>query len=148
MAKFRNYMTGALLAAGVALTGCSNMMTPSHIVTLTGQLSGAAEVPPVTSAGSGNIESTFNKETNVLTWKVTYSGLSGPVRAAHLHGPAAAGVNAGVMVPFTGDLLSPIEGKATLTAAQSADLLAGRWYVNLHTAANPGGEIRGQLSLR
>lgn len=148
MANYKTLFTGALLAATVAFTGCSSMTTPSHIVTLTGQLNGAAEVPPVTTAGTGSIELTFNKETNVLTWKVIYSGLTGPVRAAHLHGPAAAGVNAGVVVPFTGDLLSPIEGKATLTPAQMADLMAGKWYVNLHTAASPGGEIRGQLIVR
>ena len=60
-------------------------------------------------------------------------------------GRAAAGANAGVVVPFTGSLDSPISGSATLTDAQVADLKAGKWYVNLHTAASPGGEIRGQV---
>ena len=148
MAHYKTYLTGALLAAAVAITGCSSMMPASNSATLTGTLSGANEVPPATSAGTGSIEAVLNKDTNVLTWKVTYSGLSGPVRAAHFHGPAAANANAGVVVPFTGDLMSPMEGKATLTPAQAADLLAGKWYVNLHTAANPGGEIRAQLVVR
>ena len=52
------------------------------------------------------------------------------------------------MIPFTGDLSSPIKGKATLTPAQVADLMAGRYYVNLHTAKNPGGEIRAQLTAK
>ncbi len=72
--------------------------------------------------------------------------MTGPVTAGHFHGPAAAGANAGVVVPFAGSLASPITGSATLTDAQIADLKAGKWYVNLHTAANPGGEIRGQVN--
>ncbi len=83
--------------------------------------------------------------TKTLTWTVTYSGLSGPVTAGHVHGPAAPGANAGVLVPFSGDLASPIKGSATLTDAQISDLEAGKLYVNLHTADNKPGEIRGQL---
>jgi hypothetical protein len=64
---------------------------------------------------------------------------------AHFHGPAPVGVNAGVIVPVKGSVASPIRGEATLTPEQSADLLAGKWYFNVHTAANPGGEIRGQV---
>ncbi len=115
-------------------------------VSMTSQLTGASEVPPVSTTGSGTVNANFNKDTNVLTWKVTYSGLSGPVTAGHIHGPALAGANAGVVIPFTGSLTSPFEGKVTLTAAQVADLMAGRYYVNLHTAKNPGGEIRAQLT--
>ena len=62
------------------------------------------------------------------------------------HGPAAAGAYAGVALGFTGSVESPIKGSATLTPAQASDLLAGKWYVNLHTAANPGGEVRGQVA--
>jgi hypothetical protein len=81
--------------------------------------------------------------TKTLNWTVTYSGLT--PTAGHIHGPAAPGANAGVLVPFTGGLVSPIKGSATLTDAQISDLEAGRTYVNLHTADNKGGEIRGQL---
>ena len=81
----------------------------------------------------------------MLTWKLSYSGLTGPATAAHFHGPAVAGSNAGVVIPFASPA-SPIEGQATLTAAQAADLLAGKWYANVHTAANKGGEIRGQVT--
>ena len=87
---------------------------------------------------------TLDKGTNVLTWKITYSGLSGPATMAHFHGPAMPGSNAGVAVPFSSPV-SPIEGSATLSAMQVADLMAGKWYANIHTAANPGGEIRGQV---
>ena len=108
-------------------------------------LSGASEVPPVTSAGKGAATASLDTATKTLNWTVTYSGLSGPATAGHIHGPAAPGVNAGVLVPFTGALVSPIKGSATLTDAQISDLQAGRTYVNLHTADNKGGEIRGQL---
>jgi CHRD domain-containing protein len=108
-------------------------------------LDSASEVPPVTGAGKGMAEVALDTATKTLTWTVTYSGLSGPATAAHVHGPAAPGANAGVLVPFTGDLASPIKGSATLTDAQISDLEAGKWYVNVHTAANKSGEIRGQL---
>jgi hypothetical protein len=72
--------------------------------------------------------------------------LSGDATAAHFHGPATPGVNAGVTVPMKAPLTSPITGEATLTPEQAADLMAGKWYFNVHTAANPGGEIRGQLT--
>jgi hypothetical protein len=108
-------------------------------------LSGASEVPPVISAGKGTATASLDTATKTLNWTVTYSGLSGPATAGHIHGPAAPGANAGVLVPFTGGLVNPIKGSATLTDAQISDLEAGRTYVNLHTADNKGGEIRGQL---
>ena len=108
-------------------------------------LSGASEVPPVTTAGRGTATAALDPATKMLTWTVTYSGLSGPATAGHIHGPAAAGTNAGVLVPFSGSPASPIKGSATLTDAQISDLEAGRTYINLHPANNKGGEIRGQL---
>jgi len=146
MSQYKKCLAGVLLLLGFAVAGCSTTKTSmSNAVGFVANLDGNAEVPPSTAAGTGTIEATFNKDTSVLTWKVTYSNLNGPVTAAHLHGPADAKSNAGVVVPFTGDLLSPIEGKATLTPAQAADLLAGKWYVNLHTKTHPAGAIRAQL---
>ena len=109
-------------------------------------LDGKAEVPATTSSGTGTADLDYDAASKKLSWKVTYSGLSGPATAAHFHGPAEAGKNAGVMVPIPGAANSPVEGSATLTDAQAADLLAGKLYVNIHTAANPGGEIRGQVT--
>ena len=107
-------------------------------------LSGAKQVPPNSSSGSGT--AAIKLEGDVLSWVITYSGLTGPVTGAHFHGPAPANANAGVIVPFAGSLGSPISGSQRLTAAQVAQLRSGLWYVNLHTAVHPGGEIRGQVT--
>jgi hypothetical protein len=109
-----------------------------------GTLSAAAEVPPVTSSGTGTASVTLDPASKQISYNVTYSGLSGPAAAAHIHCGAAAGANAGVAVPFP-KADSPITGSATLTDAQMADLQGGKCYVNIHTAANKGGEIRAQL---
>lgn len=98
-------------------------------------------------AGAGTLTGSIDKTSKMLTWSVSYSGLSGPVAASHFHGPAAAGANAGVVVPAT-VTTNPITGSAQLTDVQIADLLAGKWYYNIHTAANRGGEIRGQVTVK
>jgi len=132
-------------AAAAALSACSSM--PWNNSRLSSSMSGSEEVPAVNTAGRGSMEGSYNKETHKLTYTVTYTGLSGPATAAHFHGPASLGQNAGVVVPFA-SAADPITGEATLTDAQAADLLAGRWYVNVHTRAHPGGEIRGQVLVK
>jgi hypothetical protein len=106
------------------------------------QIPGAAEHQRRTGTADLDYDSASKK----LSWKLSYSGLSGPATAAHFHGPAEAGKNAGVAVAIPNATSSPVEGSATLTDAQAADLVAGRYYINIHTAANPGGEIRGQVT--
>ena len=109
-------------------------------------LTGKAEVPAKTGSGSGQALATLDTATKMLRYTITFQALSGAATAAHFHGPAAAGANAGVAVPIGGkDPVNPIIGSATLTDAQIADLEGGKWYVNVHTAANPSGEIRGQV---
>jgi len=111
---------------------------------LKAELSGAAQVPPNPSKGTGSVTATFDSQSRLLTWKGSYSGLTGQPLAAHFHGPADAKLNAPVVVNIE-MLGSPFEGQATLTQAQAAGLLAGQWYVNIHTPAYPGGELRGQV---
>jgi hypothetical protein len=141
----RTAVTGVLAAA---LAACGQMRPSQKIDIFEATLSGAQEVPPAGSSGTGSAEVSLNNNTNLLTWKVTYSGLTGPATGAHIHGPAAPGQNAAVVVPFTGLAAQPVVGQATLTPQQVNDLAAGLWYVNIHTANSPGGEIRGQLRRR
>jgi CHRD domain len=108
-------------------------------------LTGKAEVPPTTSTGSGDVLATLDTTSKKLSYTLTYMGLSGPATAAHFHGPAEAGANAGVVVPIGTNPPSPATGSVTLTDAQIKDLEAGKWYANVHTEANKGGEIRGQM---
>lgn len=138
----------AILVGAAALSGCSVMERQSNLVAFTTQLRAGNEVPPNASQGTGSVDAVFNKDTNLFRWKVNYTGLSGPATAAHFHGPAAVGANAGVALAWPSPIRSPLEGRATLTPAQAADLLAGRWYANIHTSANPAGELRGQMTPR
>jgi hypothetical protein len=124
----------------------ASVVAHAATVVLKADLKASAEVPPKDSAGTGTLTAKLNTETNELTYHVEFSGLTGPVAAAHFHGPAAEGVNAKPQIPVKASpIASPIDGKATLTPEQEKDLLDGKWYFNLHTAANPGGEIRGQV---
>ena len=143
MIQLRTLLIASAIAATFGLTACSSSPM-GNTMAISAKLSGANEVPPVATPGMGTLDASFNKDTSVLTYTVSYSGTTGPVAAGHFHGPAIAGANAGVALGFSGSMDSPIKGSATLTPTQAADLLAGKWYVNLHTAANKGGEIRGQ----
>ena len=125
----------ALLTAGAA---------HAETIHFAAALTGADEVPANTTAGTGVLSAELETTEKVLVYRATYKDLTGPATAAHFHGPAAPGAGGPptVMVPSA---LSPISGTAILTDAQVADLMAGNWYFNVHTAANPGGEIRGQV---
>lgn len=116
----------------------------AEVVKYKATLDGSQQSPPITTKGKGTATLTFDTTKKKLSWNVKYSGLSGPATAAHIHGPAAMGENAGPVIPFK-KLKSPIKGSETLTDAQAADLEAGKYYVNVHTAANKDGEIRGQI---
>ncbi len=131
----------------VAATALTFVSVAAHAATvnLKATLKASSEVPAKDSAGTGMLTATLDTTTNEFKYHIVYSGLTGAATAAHFHGPAAEGVNAGPQVPIKGGVASPIDGSATLTADQAKDLLDGKWYFNVHTAANPGGEIRGQV---
>ena len=138
-------MTKAIFAT-LALTATVVVAGPAFAEKFKASLNGKSEVPPNATAGAGTADIDYDPATKKLSWKLTYSGLSGPAKAAHFHGPAEPGKNGGVVVAIPGATSSPADGSATLTDAQAADLEAGKLYVNVHTEANPGGEIRGQVT--
>jgi hypothetical protein len=135
---------GYLIAAVLLLAPNAIPAAYAETVSLKADLKGSNEVPPNTSPATGKAEATLDTQTKVLTWTVTYADLTGPALGAHFHGPSEPGKNAGIVLPFK-TVQSPIQGTATLTENQVADILAGKWYANVHTAANPGGEVRGQM---
>jgi len=143
----RAVLVTGLIAGGVA--GCAQLRPSSNVDIYEATLSGGEEVPPVATSATGMAELRLNKQTQMLNWRVTYNALSGPATGAHIHGPVPMGQNAGIVVPFTGDLnAQPLTGERKLTPEQVTQLTGGQWYVNLHTARHPGGEIRGQLRQR
>lgn len=139
MPHFKLLVPGLLAIFVVA--GTAHGATKTYKATL----DAASEVPPTASSGTGTATATLDTATRRLSWDVSYSGLTGPAMAGHIHGPANPGQNAPVVVPFTGSLASPIKGAKVLTPAQVSALEAGKYYVNIHTAKYKGGEIRGQL---
>ena len=136
------------LFGGLALAGTLGLAQAAP-VSFDVPLTGAHEVPPVQTPGSGSAAMTYDAGTRALTWKVTFSGLSSPATMAHFHGPAAAGKNAGVKLGLSPkgnmEVASPISGEATLSPDDAKMLEAGDLYVNVHTKSHPTGEIRGQV---
>jgi CHRD domain len=139
--RLMSYSTFSALAVVALLASPARADT----VTLKASMNAASEVPPNDSKATGTLTATYDTGSKLLSWKGSYSGLSGAATAAHFHGPAEPGKNAPVAVPIQNPIAS-FEGSAPLTDVQAADLLAGRYYVNVHTEANKGGEIRGQVT--
>jgi hypothetical protein len=129
------------VAAGLLMAGAAQAAT----VNFSAALKGADEVPSNTTLGAGKVTASLDTVTRTFPYEATSSGLTGPAVAAHFHGPALPGANGPPVVPVV-NLANPMKGSATLTDPQIADLTAGNWYFNIHTAAHPGGEIRGQLA--
>jgi hypothetical protein len=143
---YKSWMATLLLSGALLTAGCSKSdpVVPNPNITFLGTLSGANEVPANASTATGSVSVVFNSDTKILTATVTFSGLT--PSAGHIHN-AAAGVNGPVVFPLgSAPFSSPINyTSVALTAAQETDLMANNYYVNLHTAAIPGGEIRAQL---
>ncbi|MEI8029791.1 MAG: CHRD domain-containing protein [Comamonadaceae bacterium] len=140
--------TCLIIAVVIALTGCSTLQPDAHLAAFSTQMTGMNQLPPVATPASGQLFAVLNKNTRLFRWKLSFTGLRGSASAGHFHGPAVVGANATSVLAFKAPVKSPLEGQATLTSVQAADLMAGKWYADIHTASHPGGEIRGQLILR
>jgi len=134
-------LTIALAAAAFVLSGAAHAETVKYHAAM----NGASEVPPTQTQGTGTVDATLDTSTRKLDWTADWQNLTGPATMAHFHGPAAPGANAGPAVAWNKNPTSPDHGSATLTPEQMKDLQDGKWYANIHTAQNPGGEIRGQM---
>ncbi|AXV84785.1 CHRD domain-containing protein [Ralstonia solanacearum] len=133
--------------SGLALAGSMTFVQAAPL-SFTVPLSGAQEVPPVETKGSGSANLTYDPSTRVVTWTIMLSGLPSEATMAHFHGPATAGKNAEVKVWLSGKgaaATSPLKGQATLSPDDAQAFLAGEMYINVHTKDHPAGEIRGQV---
>ena len=138
-------MVNRLFQTAVLALSVSAAPALADVVMFHAKLVPGQEVPAVKDAGSGSAQATLDTASHVLTYDLSFSGFTAPVTMAHFHGPAADGVNAGVVVPLGTNPTSPLHGTVTLTPQQQAQLLGGLWYANLHTTAHPKGAARGQL---
>jgi hypothetical protein len=114
----------------------------AEMVKMKADLKSSEEVPPNDSPGSGTAEVTLDTDANKVSWTITHEGLTGEPTAAHFHGPAKIGENAGPIVDITANLK---EGSADVTAEQLQMIREGNTYINVHSAQYPDGEIRGQV---
>jgi hypothetical protein len=138
----------ALTLSVPLLAGCATYMSDplGPKSEFRADLRGANEVPPNPSAGHGEMTAIYWPKTRVLEWHLFFGGLSGPVTWAYFHGPDGVGNDDAAIAPINGiSDGNPRRGGATLTDRQAADLLAGRWSVNIRTEQFPGGEIRGPV---
>lgn len=131
----RNALFVAVAAAGLMAASAAS----AQMVHYSAKLAGAAGVK-----GSGDVTAMLDGKT--FTYTATYKDLTAAPTMAHFHDAPTPGGNGPPIVPASNVGTSPIKGTATLTDAQIADLNAGKVYFNVHTAANPGGEIRGTLT--
>jgi len=135
-----------LATVGIASLAFAVAPALAEEIKYTAVLTAADETPPTDSTGTGTVDATYDTDTKTLTWTIEYKDLTGPVTAAHFHGPAPAGEKADPVVPVAAPYDSPISGSATLTDEQYADLVKELWYFNLHTDKYPDGELRGQVN--
>lgn len=146
------FQTMIVLFAATVWTGCDkdddDDNAPKNTYTISGTANGAQEVPDVNTPATGTVAGTYNNESKMLDYTVTWNNLSTVPTGMHFHGPADTGTTADVMIPITGfaqTTTGTYSGMATLTASQDSALLAGKMYYNAHTTTNPGGEIRAQV---
>ena len=136
-------------AAAFCVLALLTSMANAAIINLEASIDASQVVGGSASLATGFGSMTLDDVTNSLNWNISWSNLSGSATAMHFHGPATPGTNAGVEINIgtISGLTSPSIGGTTISSSQANDLLAGLWYINIHTAAYPAGEIRGQVNV-
>jgi hypothetical protein len=134
-----------LALCALSLTLLVGSSASAAILNFTAFLEGAQEVPANASPAKGVGLFTLDDTSGQFDWQIVFftNLLTSAQTSAHIHGPAAPGVNGPVIIPLA--VGSPTVGSQVISPAQQADLKAGLWYVNIHTVTYPGGEIRGQI---
>ena len=120
-----------------------------NMYTLSGDATGAKEIPANTTTGTATISGTYNKATNSLSYTINWTGLTGNLTAAHFHGPASATETAGPLVDITigtNGTSGMASNTVTVTDAFESALLDGKIYYNLHTVQFPNGQVRSQVA--
>lgn len=154
MRTCKQFLVLSVMFSLIVLSACKKEKDDT-VLTKTGLvLSGAQEVPVKTTEAMGTADVSYNKTTRVLTYTLNWSKLTGIPSGAHIHGPAMRGVNAPIKHDFFAIFPKTMAG--TFTNAVMVDgvalvedsLLLGRYYFNIHTPMNPGGEIRGQIEFK
>jgi hypothetical protein len=138
----------------IIITSCKNTseVENENIYFGTITMTGAQEVPPVPTSATGTIVADYNRLTKTLSYKVEFSGLSDSAVAAHIHGLAEPGINAPILQtfsPFPRRKAGTYSGTLLIDGVKFTEenLLARRYYINIHSKTYGGGEIRGQLVL-
>lgn len=137
--------TPSIKYTALATVACAALALPAsaEMIKYSADLTAGAEVPPNDSTATGTADVTVDLDAKTVAWTVSYEGLTGDATAAHIHGPASEGENAGPVINMSDAVM---DGEAAITADQISALEDGKYYVNIHTEQNPNGEIRGQLS--
>lgn len=153
LSSFSKIATASLLI--VCFAACKKdtqtITVNNPVYNLRGNASGKQEVPVNASTATGTITGTYDKDKNLMTYTINWTGITGGnPTAGHFHGAADPGVSVGVIVPFASfpaTASGTFSSTVTLTDAQETDFVSGLWYYNIHNATYPGGEIRGQVFL-
>jgi len=141
--KFSTIALFALICIVFTAISCKKDDVKDPVITYVAIMNGAAETPPNASTATGNATLRYNTDSKTFTIMVTYNGIT--ATGGHIH-KGAVGTAGNVVFPFTSPVTSPVNyTSGVLTAEQLSDLNANLYYVNIHSEAFPGGEIRGQL---
>ncbi len=146
----RNSRFSAVAFATIAVAMLPALAHASHDFRRTVAATEAQEVPApgAPSGGTASGLVTVDTNTNTITYNITCANLNGTINNAHFHGPAAPGATAGVKITLTGDVVgNTIIGSKTFLEADQANILAGLFYLNVHTTLNPAGQVRDQIVL-